>query len=1036
LYIDKTPPSQVFLDQPLHNSLTSNQTPTLKWLASSDFSGINSYELFINGITNNITLLSNIPASLPDGVHAWRVRAIDNVGYIGSWSTASNIIIDTTPPTLPTLLTPSNFSVTNDDQPQFTWASSSDTNGVDAYKIIINGTTYNPGTNLFYTPGIGLTEGTNQWSIQVQDKAGNWSGWSATNIVIIDTTPPSQVLLDAPLNNTLTSNTTLTLTWLSATNLYGIASYDVAINGTTNNVAGLSDISPVLPEGTYPWIVRAIDTAGNIGAWSVASNIIIDTTPPLQVVLDTPINFTLTNNNTPQLAWLASSDANGIASYDVIINGTTNNIAGLNTISTALPDGTNAWMVRAIDNAGRTGAWSVASNIIVDAIAPSIPSLNNPVNLTITNDNQPQFIWNASVDTYGIASYRIRINATTYNPGASLNYTPGVALSEGTNQWRVQSLDNAGNWSGWSATNIVIIDTTPPSQVVLNTPLNNALASNTTPSLTWLAATNYYGIDSYDVVINGNTNNVAGLSDTSPVLPDGTHPWIVRAIDTAGNIGTWSVASNIIIDTTPPSTITLNTPVSNSTISAGSTILIWNIGFDAVSGLAGYMVEIDDNPAFSSPSIKTTNGLSWSISGLVNNSTNYWRVKAFDNAGFTNNWSSVWNVIIDTNQIIPTLLTPPNNVLTNNSSIDYDWSTEADVSRYWFEIRSNNTAGVLMASNTNLIGTITNLTLLEGQYVWRVRAYKTSTGAWQPFSSAFTVRIDITPPSIPLGLLPVDLTQTINTTPTFSWNASSDLNPINYFVVINGITNSAGINTNYTSATLSDGTNTWKVYAMDAAGNLSGFSSTNKILIDTTAPGIVTHNSPVSNITTASTNILFSWNSAFDSISGVAGYVIEIDDDNGFGSPYTLTTNSTNWNLTVSAQPIYYWRIRSFDNLGNTNNTWSSVWSVNIDLSAIIATLYNPSNGSVITNNNPAYRWSQETGTDRYWIEVRTNNTSGSVMASNNNVVGTNAVLSLLSDGIYIWRISVFKTNTSSWQPWSSTNSFKIDRTIPSTPLL
>jgi hypothetical protein len=106
-YIDTNPPTTPTLSSPSSGTTTSNNKPTFQWNAASDSeSGLASYTLQIDTSTAfNSGNLKTIPAitqtsyapstALSDGTWYWRVKAVDNVGNQGSFSTYWSIIIQT-----------------------------------------------------------------------------------------------------------------------------------------------------------------------------------------------------------------------------------------------------------------------------------------------------------------------------------------------------------------------------------------------------------------------------------------------------------------------------------------------------------------------------------------------------------------------------------------------------------------------------------------------------------------------------------------------------------------------------------------------------------------------------------------------------------------------------------------------------------------------------------------------------------------------------------------------------------------------------
>ncbi len=113
------------------------------------------------------------------------------------------------------------------------------------------------------------------------------------------------------------------------------------------------------------------------------------------------------------------------------------------------------------------------------------------------------------------------------------------------------------------------------------------------------------------------------------------------------------------------------------------------------------------------------------------------------------------------------------------------------------------------------------------------------------FTAGAAYTIDKTPPSVPDGLLPSDGTTVNTSTPTLSWNASTDeggsglrtTNTYRYQVSGPSPKDDYTTNTHYTP-TLNDGVYTWKIYARDNAGNNSDWSEENTLTVDTDPPAV------------------------------------------------------------------------------------------------------------------------------------------------------------------------------------------------------
>jgi len=129
---------------------------------------------------------------------------------------------------------------------------------------------------------------------------------------------------------------------------------------------------------------------------------------------------------------------------------------------------------------------------------------------------------------------------------------------------------------------------------------------------------------------------------------------------------------------------------------------------------------------------------------------------------------------------------------------------------------------------------------------------------------------------------------------------------------------SASTNTNLAATGLADGT--YKVYAVDAAGNLSSASS-NSVTVATT------YNLPAPNNFSASgtsNTVTLSWNS----VSGALSYTLYWDNVSGIDSSDNAINNITNDNYTHSSLDngsIYYYKVAAVNSSGT--GTLSSVAS-------------------------------------------------------------------------------------------------------------
>lgn len=182
---------------------------------------------------------------------------------------------------------------------------------------------------------------------------------------------------NAPTNLAVTGRTTKTvsLSWAAAVPTdFPIAGYDVyagttlrkSVTGTAAVVDGLT------PNTAYSFTVKAKDTRGNISAASTAVsattlNPANDTTPP---TAPASLRTTAKTAYTVSLAWNASTDANGIAGYDIYAGTVLKaSVTGTSTVVTGLTPLTNySFTVKARDTYDNVSPASNAVSVTTDDV--------------------------------------------------------------------------------------------------------------------------------------------------------------------------------------------------------------------------------------------------------------------------------------------------------------------------------------------------------------------------------------------------------------------------------------------------------------------------------------------------------------------------------------------------------------------------------------------------------------------------------------------------------------------------------------------
>ncbi len=300
---------------------------------------------------------------------------------------------DTTPPSVPGSVTATVTGSTVD----VAWAAAVDNVAVSGYEVHRGTTaTFTPSAATLRGPATGTTfadtsvpVGTWFYRVVARDAAGNTStpSTAATATVV----PPDTTAPTAPTDVTATveNGDDVAVSWTAATDAIGVTAYAVH-RGTTadfapsastllaDDVTGTQYTQSDAGVGTWFYRVLARDAAGNWSAASDAASATIDpdTTAP---TVPTGLAAVVQGGNDVALSWDASTDAGGVAGYDVHRGSTPDfsvdassliaTVTARSYTDTARPVGTWYYRVTATDTVGNTSAPSGAANA---TIAPAV----------------------------------------------------------------------------------------------------------------------------------------------------------------------------------------------------------------------------------------------------------------------------------------------------------------------------------------------------------------------------------------------------------------------------------------------------------------------------------------------------------------------------------------------------------------------------------------------------------------------------------------------------------------------------------------
>ncbi|OGC36396.1 hypothetical protein A3J90_08455 [candidate division WOR-1 bacterium RIFOXYC2_FULL_37_10] len=587
------------------------------------------------------------------------------------------------------------------------------------------------------------------------------TGESAT--FIVDSTAPGAPTLISPSNNTSTNETTPTFTWNALSDISGITSYEISINGSLTTQGATANYTPgsSLSEGTKEWKVRGKNGVGLWGEYSTTYVLTIDATGPSAPVLGTPANGATVSESTPTLTWEASTDVlSSVASYEINLDGgLITQDATTSYTTTTLSEGSHTWKIRAKDSVGNWGSYSSQNSFTVSTGAPTVTVIAPNGGEIWLGGSSQAVTWSAS-DSGGLAENPITIQYSTDEGNIWINIVSNEA-NDGTYSWSLPSIstnearikvlaeDAIGNIGSDASNSNFIIDSTAPSAPVLATPANGVAVADTTPELTWEASVdNVSGVVSYEITLDNllATQGAAASYTVPAALSDGLHTWEVRSKNGAGLWSNSSGENIFTVQTIGPSvsSISLTDKITGSGLySSSSTISLEASG---VLGDPAQMRAAEDS------------GFSLNDTGWITYQNKYeYAFSAGDGAKniyyklrdslLLESESVNSSITVDTTlPTSPVLVTPANGTTITDATPALTWEVSVDAISgvVSYEITLDN-----LLATQGATASYSPPTLSDGLHTWEVRS-KNGAGLWSNSSGENIFTVQTIPSSQPV----------------------------------------------------------------------------------------------------------------------------------------------------------------------------------------------------------------------------------------------------------------------------------------------
>ena len=838
---------------------------------------------------------------LAQGPHKFEVRAIDKAGNVDQTPAAYEWTVDSVAPQ--TQIDKAPPALSNSAKATFEF-SGEDPGGSGVVSFQCRRDSDEPigwqlcGSPLLYTS---LAEGGHTFEVRAIDQAGNADQSPSTFEWTIDTKAPQTQITAKPAVLVDSETATFEFTGEDVLEGSGVASFECKLDsgGFSACTSGIEYSG--LGEGTHSFEVRAIDQAGNVDGSPASYEWQIDLTPPSVSIDSGPEG--LTNDNTPTFGFSSEPGASFECSIDAGAPAFGScSSAGSHTPSEPLADGSYSFRVRATDAAGNQS--SATRSFTVDATAPETQIGLKPAALVNSATATFQFSGEDPGGS-GVASYQCKLDEASFVACASgIEYTE---LGEGSHEFEVRAIDQAGNVDASPASYEWQIDLTPPSVSIDSGP--EGLTNDPTPTFAFSSepgAGFECSIDSGTPAF-GPCSGAGSHTPESP-LADGEYTFRVRATDTAGNQATATrdfevdatvPPAPVLSATVPASPANHNTPKVLGTAQAGAMVRLYGAADCTGAPLAtataaeleaGVEVTVGDN---------STTALSATATALPENTS----------------LCSASIVYVEDSSAPSTQIDAKPAALVKTDQATFQFSGEdpggSGVAAFQCKLDEASFAACSSGIEYTELG--------EGTHSFEVRAIDQA-GNVDGSPASYAWQIDLTPPSVSIDSGPATLTK--DNTPTFGFSSEPGASfecSIDTGAAAFGPCSDAGSHT--AAEPLADGSYTFRVRATDAAGNQA--ADTRSFTVDAAAPDTQIDAKPAALVNTDQASFQFSGEDPGG--SGVAAFQCKLDEA-------SFAACSSGIEYTELAEGSHSFEVRAIDNAGNLDGSPASYeWTVDTE---------------------------------------------------------------------------------------------------------
>jgi Ca2+-binding RTX toxin-like protein len=390
--------------------------------------------------------------ALGNGAHTFSVRAVSGAGIVDASPAIRSFTVDTVLPDTTIEFGPEGLVALN--QPEFEFESNELETNFECHFDKAVFVPCNEGESFPETP---LADGAHTFTVRAVDQAGNVDATPATGSFSIDATAPTAQATGGPSGATANSAPTFSFNASGGTVTCAVEPEGAEAETTPFNPCTSSSsysVSPALADGSYAFVVKAVDAAGNETA--VVRQFKVDTVAPQTTIASGPA--TTTDDSKPAFSFSASEGGTSFSCrFDAASFAPCSGPGNTQVPSTALADGAHSFEVRALDGAGNLDTTPANQTFTVKTTGPQTAIETGPGGAIATT--LAKFTYSANKTS----AFECRLDAAPFAAcGTSKEYT---GLTEGEHHFEVRAVASSIT-DPTPARKDFIVDTSAPSAPV------------------------------------------------------------------------------------------------------------------------------------------------------------------------------------------------------------------------------------------------------------------------------------------------------------------------------------------------------------------------------------------------------------------------------------------------------------------------------------------------------------------------------------------------------------------------------------------